>query len=250
MLVGDVLYSVRESLSDTSKTRWSDARLLALLNDGLSILMMSTILFIDRKYVPVFADLEEYDISTYAAKILRVEYKGLPLDLVTHEFLDNFDKRWKSTISSTFTHAITDKYRSGKFRLYPTVNTLDGTLVEQNDTLGIITDITYTDYQLEMLDSLGEVGTPEDSYVYVHFCKNMGKIVDLLEDLDIDDFIRVALQHYIVARALRDNQDTQNRALANEEMQFFDKLVETYSIARSQLYNGSSNEVTYRGGVF
>lgn len=250
MLASDILTPARQGLSDTNKERWTDARLLTLLNDGLNILMMDTILLLDKLYVELVEDLVEYDMSNVAVKILRVEYKGLPLKMTSHENMDKLTPNWKQRTGLNLTHVLTDKARPGRFQLYPKLTELTASLVEQDGVYGGITDISYTDYELTMTDDFGEIGTPDAAgWIYVHFCKKINKISALDTEIDIDDFCATALSHYIIARALRDNQDTQNRGLAAEEMNIFDAVVEKFAIAKSKLYSNGALESTYRGGI-
>lgn len=247
MQAGDIITKARLSLSDTSKLRWTDARLLSLLNDGLSILAIDTILFIEKQYVELHDGIDEYDISSKATKILRAEYKGVPLKMTSHENMDAFDRDWKEHTGLNFTHILTDKHRAGRFKLYPKVANLDASLLVQNSTTGIITDITYTDYELTMTGNAGEIGTPnQEGWAYIHYCKKLTDLTALTDEVDIEDFIAVGLKHYITSIALRDNQDTQNRQLGAEEMQIFEALKDKYSIAKSKMYSVGTLETPYR----
>lgn len=250
MLASALLTKVRQNLSDTNKSRWTDERLLSLLNDGLSILTLDTILFMDKVYVELIKDLQDYDISNFAVRIVRAEYQGVPLSIVSHEMMDKLDAGWRTKTRSKFTHLMTDKARPGQYSLYPTVENLDNTLVDNvNGPYGIITDITYTDYQLQTTNDPGEIGTPEAAgWLLVYFTKKLDTITSLDDNIDTEDFVGVGLQHYITGRALRDNMDTQNRAVSAEEFTLWDALVEKYKIEKSKLYAQTGLTTSYRGG--
>lgn len=250
MLASEIITRAREGLSDVQKTRWSDTRLLALLFDGLQILSLETTLFMEDKYIELVQDLEHYDLSDRAMRFIRIEHLDRPLVIGTHEALDKIDRNWRNTTASHFKFALTDKSRPGVFTLYPKVPDLTLSLVNNvNGPYGIITDISYTDYQLASLPGEGEIGSPENKdWLRVYYTLKFDQ-PELDTDLDIEPFIRVGLEHYIVGRALRANQDTQNRTIGNEEYALWNELVEKYKIEKSKLYATANLTVPYRGGI-
>lgn len=250
MLASELITQARESLADLNGSRWSDARLLSLLFDGLTILSLDTILCMEDKYIELVQDLERYDLSERAVRFVRIEHKDFPLTIGTHEELDKLNKRWRTENGTQLKYALTDKFRPGIFMLYPKVPDLTRTLVvNEGGPYGIITDLSYTDYQLEALPGTGEMGTPENKdWLRVYYTLKFDKPT-LDTDLAIEDFVGVGLQHYIVARALRDNRDTQNRTVGNEEYALWNELIEKYKIEKSKLYANAQLTASYRGGI-
>lgn len=247
MLASEILTSARQVLSDTQKLRWTDARLLTLLNDGINILVNDTTLFNEHHYLQLADGVEEY-VASRAFKILRAEYMGLPLTPTSHEEMDKLEAGWTTKLGTRFTHILTDKAQPGHFRLYPKLETLPDTLVEhESGPYGIITDISYTDYQLTMTGDEGEIGTPENGWLKLYYSRKLPKYTAITDEVEMDDFLVTPLSSYIAARALRDNQDTQNRSLAAEEMNIFEAVVEKYNVTKSKLYSSGALSTAYVG---
>ena len=66
--------------------------------------------------------------------------------------------------------------------------------------------------------------------------------------MEIDELWSQALSHYIAGRALRDDQDTANRALGAEELQLYTEQVNKIfpKSARSFTTSATSYETIYR----
>jgi len=91
MIVKDLLHKTRHTLSDLTANRWSDERLLILLNEGLNDIAKNTILFVKTGYISLASQQTEYDLSSFATKILRIEYLDEPLAYFSHSEMDKKD---------------------------------------------------------------------------------------------------------------------------------------------------------------
>ena len=109
MLVKEILDEARLTLSDTDVSRWSDNRLIALLNNCLKDLSKKTILFTNVGYAAIVDQVVDYDLSSTVVKIHRIEFDNEPLDFMTFEQMDVKYNKWQIE---------TDKARS-RFNKYP-----------------------------------------------------------------------------------------------------------------------------------
>ena len=78
-----------------------------------------------------------------------------------------------------------------------------------SSTEGTITNVTETDTKLT-----------------VYYIKKPNTITSVDDELEIDDTFDAALKYYIVGKALRDDMDTMNRTIGNEELQFYIRELE------------------------
>lgn len=85
----------------------------------------------------------------------------------------------------------------------------------------------------------------------VFYIKKPAEIVDFDSVIEIDECFDNALKYYICGKALRDDKDTQNRAIGNEELSFYEReLVEAVNDDMKDFTRsgGGIYEVAYNGG--
>lgn len=274
MLAKDILKSARYILSDTAATRWTDERLLALINDGLADIAKTTILFIDVIFLSIVDLVVDYDLGDKIIKIHRVEYLDKPIVMRTFEEMDatpfnnqsirrshssstsfssdfssdiNHNTRWQFEKGPKPLAIIYNKHNQGQFKLYPIVKNANNPNIIFTQLFGIITAISYSDVQFIVEDLFGDLGELEKLTVLkIYYTRKHPKIIDINDKIELDDLTLEPLAHYVAGRALRDNADVQNRAMGNEELQFYMKSLEDYSIEKSKSFGTRVHEAMYR----
>lgn len=247
MIANDIIKTVRFTLSDPLGSRWSDERLLSLLNDGLADIAKTTILFVDTLFIELIDSQTDYDLSAEAVKIIRIEYKDKELAQSSHAELDRKNPTWQTAEGTEILAYVLDKQREANFKVYPKL--LNGNLDNINfgGNYGIITGITYSELQLNVAGTLGDLGEiGESGYLKVFYIRRHPKVADLADTIYLSDIAKEPLEHYICGRALRDNQDTQNRSLGNEEMKLYQSQLEAYSMEKAKSFSQASFVSPYR----
>jgi len=209
-----VLGSARGILSDPDKQRWVDSRLLQLLNEGIRDLVLSTKILKGVKYVALETNVREYDLSDYALEITRVQYMQYPI--------------------------ITDV-------------ALSDNVVYTNFYGGLIY-ISLVDevHKLGDADNAGSVtwdpaDTP-DKYLIVKYVTKPKTITTIGDNMEVDEIWTQALAHYVAGRALRDDQDTSNRQVGNEELALYQQQIERIQGSASKSFtSGTAYSTLYRG---
>jgi len=95
----------------------------------------------------------------------------------------------------------------------------------QNSDYGVLIDLNSDDIQVENFAS-GVYGVTVDisetsDSLTVYYLKNPDDITSLDDVLEIDSIFNAAIKYYVVGKALRDDMDTQNRVVGNEELDFY-----------------------------
>ena len=121
MIAQDILTKVRYSLSDTDVDRWSDERLLSLLNDAIIDVAKNTTLFIETYIYTVANLLVDIDLTETALKIVRAEYLDEALPFYSFEEMDKKDKDWQTVTGDKVEALVYDKQRNGLLKQYPIV---------------------------------------------------------------------------------------------------------------------------------
>lgn len=228
MKASEIITKARYTLSDTDEVdpRWSDARLLSLLNDALLDIALTTRLYNANGYIKLQQNTAIYDVSSFAVKVERVEHLSLPLEKVSFEEMDiRHGDKWQEIASVTPTNIVYDLKRSGEFRVYPVPIDGSADFIEATSDFGIVTSLNYEDVDLQVIDDFGDIDFPNlAEYIRLYYIRLPAEITAVTDDLEsvIDRTMLSSLAHYVSGAALRDNMDTRNRQVGNEELTFYE----------------------------
>ena len=247
MLAKDILTKARFSLSDTSKSRWSDIRLLGLLNEAVREIAKKTTIFVENTFVVLNDGTFTLDMKEVSTKIIRVEYLDNPVEFITMDEMDRkFGKDWQQHKNSKVKALVYTNQVNSQLRIYPIVENAVNNNITYSSPFGVVTDISYSEILPVMSNHFGDIsGIPDDALLKVFYVRKHELITDINQVLNIDDLCEVPIIHFIVGRALRDNQDTQNRAMSLEELAMFENLLSEYDIEKSKNFVRPSRTTRY-----
>lgn len=250
MLASDVITSARYTLSDLDKKRWSDTRLIGLLNDGLSDVAKTTTLFIGDVFVGISDLVVDYDLSDRAIKIERIEYLDTPLPIYSFEEMDERCPGWQLKTGDKPEAVIVNHQNQACFKIFPIVENAENSNVVFTQVFGIVTNISYSDIQPILVDNYGDIGSlAATGYLRVYYVRKHAKVTALGDTVAVSDVALEPLGHYVAGRALRDNQDVQNRAMAAEELKLYQDMKDEYSLEKKGNFNKQVYQTKYRGGI-
>jgi hypothetical protein len=236
-----ILLRARDTLSDPNKHRWTDEQLLRLLDDAQKTIVLQARLLRTTKVIRLVAGQAEYALPTDAHRYIRVlDDSKQNLKLVSHEQADTlFGTSWELEEGDPVEAIIYDKSNLGTLKVYP-IPTLDSALVyATTDRYGFVESIdTYvvnSSYGVvaDFSTDLENVFTDDNVYgvltdmaddvegLKIYYLKKPSTISSVSDTLEINDVFDRAMKYYITGIALRDDKDTQNRQIGNEELQFF-----------------------------
>jgi hypothetical protein len=247
MLASAILTDARYTLSDTNKKRWTDARLLSLLYQGIVEAAQKTTLFQEELYITLTNGLSTIDLSDRALVVYRVEYLDEPVEFKSYEEMDKSSSTWQKVIGPKLLKVVYDKSNRGVLKLYPTIENSVNTNIEYSSPFGIVTGLTYTEITLDITTDFGDLSSVDPTgYVKVFYRKKPAVISDITTELEVDDVLHEPLTHYVIGMALRDNTDAQNRAMGKEEIALFYEQIDQFSIAKSKNFARADNIVEYK----
>ena len=246
MLAKDLLYRARHTLSDLTSSRWSDERLLILLNEGLNDIAKRTILFVKTGYIKLVSQQTEYDFSSYAVKVLRVEYLDKPLECFSHSEMDKKDSSWQQREGPYLKAYILDKQKEACIKVYPKLINSTSSIIDFGGSCGIVTGVTYSDLQLEVEGDVGDLGEVDTKdFIKLYYIERPVEITSILDEVDLSTVIQEAVTHYIAARAFRDNLDAQSRSMGAEELNLYTEQLNAYVLEKAKSFSQSSYTTTY-----
>lgn len=246
LLAKEIIKNARYTLSDLSADRWSDERLLELLNDGLSDISINTILLRETLLYPIADGVVDIDLSTLVTRVTRVEYLDKPLLFKSFDEMDREKPEWQLEEGTIPKAIVYDEQKTGLYKLYPIVSTAYNPYIEYNSLFGIVTEISYSDIAPIVANTIGDIsGVTQAGMLKFYFVRTHPKVTDINQDVAIDNITRKMLVHFIAGFAFRDNQDSQNRALANEELGYYSTMTDMYSAKRAMNTTTVEREVAY-----
>ena len=258
MIASDVISKARLALSDVDGDRWSDTRLLSLLNDALSDVATKSRLFHRRTYLKILDNITHYTIQDIAHKIIRVEFNNRVLPIISHEDIDagavigvpkiNAADNWKDDTGIEPTHIIYDKADNTNFTIYPRIENANFDHIVSPEYYGLITGLYYEDLQVVPATNLGDLSPPDiKQYLYIYYIAKHAEVTLLADTLDIKDEHKAMLANFVTAAALLDNIDAQNREMSKDYFALYNNSLETLNKNNTTNFTASRPAVQYKG---
>jgi len=238
--IADILTRVRDSLSDSTGDRWTEARLLRLIDESQKDLAKKALLLRTKIGVSLLADINTYELPEETIHTIRfVNEDGEPITTMTHEQMDALDFGWETRTGSTIEYIVYDKVNPRQFKVYPIPTTADDgagesflatdfgvvTLVDDDgvDDFGVVTTITTSATLTATFSSDFGVLTDMSSIfqsitVYYYRYPTDIDAVDIAPSvLEIDEIYDRAIKNYVVGESWLDDKDTQDVTLGRSK---------------------------------
>lgn len=235
--IQEIFLRVRDTLNDHQKQRWSDANLLRNLNQGIIDIAIHTGFFKDNVAVALMNGIDTYQLPDNVLRVSHCQYGWEPIALVSSGWMDhNRETDWRYTVTDgDITKVVYDEVERQQLRVYPRpFGDYNTEYAEMDSVYGVTTGITgygidpdygvvgsivSPDVNAEAQNSIYGVlvgmALAEALIVYYTKCPPLPTSVD--QDPPLDPCFDTALKYYVTAIALRNDVDTQNRAMGNEE---------------------------------
>ena len=216
MLVSDIITRARDTLADPSGDRWSDDRLIRLVDDGQKIIATRTKVLRTSVNIVAHPQQSNYNMPSDYDNITRCLYDGTPLEVITRDRLDEkLGSGWESN-TGTPEYLVLDRLNKEIIKLSPTPDFTE-TVPFDLSTATLIT---------------------------VFYTKLPATVTQLTDTLELDETYKFMLVKYIVGSALRDDMDTQNRQFGMEELQIFESWVKEKELAASKNFSAQISYTT------
>ena len=135
MLASDIIQRARQRLGDELKQRWTDDRMLTIVNDGYRDICKTTNILRKESYIPLRQDQTRYNLPDDCISVRRIEFGGTVMPLVTRNDIDNMNY---PTVQNVGLYGIKDNLDMQKIEVYPSVP--EGTEKYYTQVQGINTD--------------------------------------------------------------------------------------------------------------
>lgn len=272
--ISEIILRARDTLADPDGARWSEARLLRLIDECQKDICLRAKVLRDKADVNVFAQTGEYTLPDEVMLLDRVLYGGVNLPYISHSELDRtligegrYD--WEKTTGIP-KYLVFDKMNRRQVKLYPipsdyiltsdqpsefilepygiTTGTDDVTPL---NTYGVVSQVLDDENDVSFLSPYGMYFGQQESSVQmtVYYVKKPDDITSVDDELVVDSMFDKCIKFYVVGMALIDDMDTQNRTVGQEQLAYYDRdLTElTKQSVRDFVIKGDDQyTVTYR----
>ena len=266
--VETILSSVRTTLADPNKTRWTDDALLQFLTDAQSELAEKCRLIKRTIEIPVFANQDTYSLPNDVIAVERVYYDGKPLRLIDYKVIDSLTIR-KSSNSPLY--VVFNKHPRLQIQVFPAPTqdsqeqylSLDSDLIgiasevenmQIPESYGIITDIIGKNIEVESDSNYGIITDIKQvvNILEVYYHALPAAVTSLDSELEVAPACDKALKYHIIMNAYLADSDAQNRSSAAVYANIYDTAAKAILQDASQDYMSEITQVetNYMNGVF
>lgn len=303
--IENILTRARDTLADPNAERWSDERLLRLLDEAHKDLAKQTKILKGQHTILVEIGVHTYTLPENLWLITRATYAAYDINLVSYDSMDervrkdrlsarpinsrerghNYSsaidssagRAWQLDEGSEITALVYDNRNLHDIRVYPIpgIGIADANYEFTNagdvsfdgdEMLGVVTDITdYTfdtpfglladlyepSVNVDTLDSYGVATAIDEANkaINIWYIRIPDDVTAVDSDLETPTMFDVALKHYIVGHAFRDDLDVQYREMGVESIRLYNRELEVAQETNRTdgTRNATAYTSTYRG---
>lgn len=250
--VADIITRARDTLADPNKERWSDDRLLRLLDEAQKDFARQTSLLKGYANIPVIPLTATYSLPEDCWRITRAHYAERHLRLVSHEAMDEFDPDWYTRQGSAIEALVFDQRNDSVIRCYPMPDESSvayNYTFEQSDTpeyagagrfgvvtafgdytmngvFGVVTSLFDPMIVVESFDSpygvLADIGESAGN-IAIFYIRDPKTIKYITDELEISARWDIALKHYVIGHAFLDDLDTSYQQRGSTALSLYDR---------------------------
>lgn len=272
-VITDILDRVRDSLADPGKQRWTDARLLRLLDEAQKDFVRHTDILKGFATITLVPEQQTYTLPKECWRITRAHYANINIPLYSFEHMDSVETAWFTKKAAKPVALVFDRRNEQEIRVYPIP---DGSFSDvqytfENETspvyvgpalgvvtaiddftfsspFGVVTDLFSVDIgevwfssPFGVVTDIGEV----DGNLTLFYIKDAADLVDDTSALEVSSRWHFALQQYVIGRAFMDDLDTQYQQRGATALQIYDRELK---LAQSSTSRDTTRATQYSTG--
>lgn len=255
----EIIASVRLTLADPNGSRWPDARLLQLANEGNLDITTKARLIIKDIIIPLAEGKASYSLPEDTINIVSAFLQGDSKVVCDLNLINIFDiskqvgADWRNR-KGLPTHLVYNSRDRLQITTYPSYHLGDNdkTLTEPYGVISDIQDAEVVTKYGTVSDVLNEdtiqdspyglvtdITATQHSAVVTYIARP--KLFTSFDDEILPQLDR-ALKYFIVASALRDDMDTRNRQISLEEHQFYLQELQQLQKDKASSFVDSGNQ--------
>lgn len=249
MLVSSIISSVRYRVGDVPSTKFTDARIIELINEGLDDIARKVDINKGELVLPIVPYQRKVTIpDPDFIKLLRVRCNNLPVEMKSFAELDKIPQ-WEEEVGSRLKAVVYNLNNPKELHLYPLLEetvqtnyrqlnnfvTNDGTYgiaidipgITRSDLDGIITGVKTNEdvniiYTPDGMAPNGQITSMADGFnlLDIRYTKRPKQIANKSDNIDLDEMFKTTLVYYVSGMILLDDTRGEN---INKGMLFINK---------------------------
>ena len=274
----EILKRARDSLADPNAERWSNDRLLRILDEGQKDLARQATLLKGVANIVILPGVSEYELPPECWCITRAHFNNEKLQLLSHDTLDVQNSDWYTETGTKVRALVFDRRNESTIRVYPTLsestNSASYDFEQQSQTdyegprLGIvvgITDYTFssdfgevvtlfdTEIQYERSDDFGVVTDiyEANDIVTIFYIKDPATLLTMQDELVVHTRWDTALKNFVIGNAFLDDLDVQYQQRGATALQLYERDLNKAksAISLDNVRSAGVLETKYNGGI-
>ncbi|AFV51091.1 structural protein [Vibrio phage VPMS1] len=117
--IAEILTRVRDSLADPNKERWTDARLVRLIDEAQKVISRRFELFRGETLVGLTVDDPTYKLPSDVWRITRASFDQRLVPMMTYDEMDKRDSAWMTRTGAKLEAIIFNNRSMNEIRVYP-----------------------------------------------------------------------------------------------------------------------------------
>lgn len=284
--IADILLRARDTLADPNKERWSDPRLIRLIDEGQRDIAKHTRVLKSETTVTPLDGIATYQLPDDVWLLTRAAFQDCVIPFNSHEEMDSLvrtqqlsstypdvyssygstvsdfslvDYCWEAETGTEIAALIYDRRMPNTIKMFPIPT---GAAFDVADNLGLATSIdghefnsvygVVTDVQGSEVKPIFGVTVAGEQFtgtVRLWYIQMPDALVDENSTLQLPSMWDVALKHYVIANAFDDDYDEKSLGKSQKALQYYER--ELGVIKKTEAQDGvrsSKHQSTYRGG--
>lgn len=245
MAVSDLILKIRDTLGDSDGDRWSDTRIIRAINDAQDDICRKVNLLRAKSSINILGGVSQYELPDDSLLLTRVTLEGVTIPFKSVEEMDAIDENWEAAQGDEIKAIVYNELNRGVIRVYP-IPTLDiPTDPSAVPDFGFVTEMVG----VVILDDFGVLTQLYDikDDLAVHYTRKPTAVTDVTNTIELDEIWHQAIKYFVCGTLLRDDKDTQNRTMGNEELQLYvGELLVAKSTASRDFAKSTGYQSDYR----
>ena len=234
MLVSELIKSIRYKVGDSQSKKWTDSRVIDLINEGLDDMSRKAHIKKVSLALPIVPYQRELVIPDDSFReLLRIKINGKKIRLVPFDKIDMKDN-WENDVGTDITLVMYDKQNAKHLTLYPLLSETSTDYSALNDATGLLIDVPDIDrdylfgiitsaatdntitpenvYDPTSSDEYGAYTSIKDTFIIANlvYSAQPNLVISVDDILDLDDSFRQTLIYYVSGMLLLDDNRTES----------------------------------------
>jgi len=266
--ISSILTRVRDSLADPGKERWSDARLIRLIDEAQKVIARRFELFRGETAIALDTSVSTYQLPDDVWRITRAAFQNICIPMYTYDEMDKKDSRWMTVTGPKIESIIFNNRSMNEIRVYPMPNeefpdeyydidpvfgvtdSIEGVV---DKFFGVVSDISFVSGSNTHLSS--PFGVVTDVRVLqelqLQYVRDPKTVVTDLDELELSTTFDTIIKHYVTGMAFLDDLDSQNQERGQRALALYERDVDLIGEKTGPTNSTRANNVrsTYRSFV-